>query len=63
MECEQRVIIKFLFNKGADARQMAERLRAQSPTRIMITTDRVISLPLEGSIGESQQNSGLPVGG
>jgi hypothetical protein len=29
MEYEQRVIIKFLFNEGADARQIAERLRAQ----------------------------------
>jgi hypothetical protein len=29
MEDEQRVIIKFLFNEGADARQIAERLRAQ----------------------------------
>jgi hypothetical protein len=29
MEYEQRVIIKFLFNEGPDARQIAERLRAQ----------------------------------
>jgi transposase len=29
MEYGQRVIIKFLFNKGADARQIAEGLRAQ----------------------------------
>jgi hypothetical protein len=29
MEYEQRVIIEFLFNEGADARQIAERLRAQ----------------------------------
>jgi hypothetical protein len=29
MEYEQRVIIKILFNEGADARQIAERLRAQ----------------------------------
>jgi hypothetical protein len=29
MESEQRVIIKFLFNGGADARQIAERLRTQ----------------------------------
>jgi hypothetical protein len=29
MEYEQRVIIKLIFNKGADARQIAERLRAQ----------------------------------
>jgi hypothetical protein len=29
MEYEQRVIIKFLFNRPADARQIAERLRAQ----------------------------------
>jgi hypothetical protein len=29
MEYEHRVIIKFLFNEGADARQIAERLRAQ----------------------------------
>jgi hypothetical protein len=29
IEYEQRVIIKFLFNEGDDARQIAERLRAQ----------------------------------
>jgi transposase len=29
MEYERRVIIKFLFNEGADARQIAERLKAQ----------------------------------
>jgi hypothetical protein len=29
MESEQRMIIKFLFNEGADAHQIAERLRAQ----------------------------------
>jgi hypothetical protein len=29
MEHEQRVIIKFLFNEGVDARQIAKRLRAQ----------------------------------
>jgi hypothetical protein len=29
MEYEQGVIIKFLFNQGADARQIAKRLRAQ----------------------------------
>jgi hypothetical protein len=29
MEYEQRLIIKFRFNKGADARQIAEKLRAQ----------------------------------
>jgi transposase len=29
MEYEQLVIIKFLFNEGADARQIAERLRAR----------------------------------
>jgi transposase len=29
MEYGQRVIIKFLFNEGADARQIAQRLRAQ----------------------------------
>jgi transposase len=29
MESEQRVIIKFLFNEGADAPQISERLRAQ----------------------------------
>jgi hypothetical protein len=29
MEYEQHVIIKFLFNEGASARQIAERLRAQ----------------------------------
>jgi hypothetical protein len=29
MEYEQRVIIKFLFNEGVDARQMAQKLRAQ----------------------------------
>jgi transposase len=29
MEFEQRVIRKFLFNEGADARQIAKRLRVQ----------------------------------
>jgi hypothetical protein len=29
MEYEQRLTIKFLFNEGADARQIAERVRAQ----------------------------------
>jgi hypothetical protein len=29
IEYEQRVIVKFLFNEGADAGQIAERLRAQ----------------------------------
>jgi transposase len=29
MEYEQRVIIRFLFNEGVDARQIADRLRAQ----------------------------------
>jgi hypothetical protein len=28
-EYEQRVIIKFLFNEGFDARQIVERLRAE----------------------------------
>jgi hypothetical protein len=29
MEYDQRVIIKFLWNEGADARQIADRLQAQ----------------------------------
>jgi hypothetical protein len=29
MEYERRVIVKFLFNEVADARQIADRLRAQ----------------------------------